>query len=403
MPVAVHPSLAGGPISKDSLSGLPQELAFSIEEYQGRLDGVRRAMREASVDVLVVHHPPNVYYLSGHQSFAMNNGECVILPLEGQPTLIAHPPELGTALLHTWFDRVYGYTSRDREEGQAKLLKEQGLDRMRIGIEKKSIAVTADTYDRLREALPNADLVDASDLVSTVKITKSPKEIEYLRQAARMTDAGVLAAIEAAGEGKTDNDVAAAANHAIYETGSEYMCISPIVTSGRRSGVLHSTHKRMTLRKGDSLCMEFGGCYQRYTAPIMRTVSIGEPTEGVKRLADACLTALNNVISTIRPGITADEVARAGWEGIDMAGPGHVFHGAFAYAVGAGFPSVGWGDGTAGITMGNETRLRPGMVFHHPVALRKLGEYGTMFSETSLVTEDGCEALTSVERKLFVR
>ena len=403
MPVAVHPSLGGGPVSKDTLSGLPQELAFSIEEYQGRLDRVRKAMHEASVDVLVVHHPPNVFYLSGHQSFSMYNGECVILPLEGQPTLITHPPELGTALLHTWFEQVYGYSSRDgREEYQARLLKEQGLDRTRIGIEKKSAAVPADTYDRLREALPYSDLVDGSDLVSTVKITKSPQEIEYVRQAACITDAGILAAIEVAREGKTDNNVAAAANQAIYEAGSEYMCLSPIVTTGRRSGVLHSTHKRVPLSKGDSVCMEFGVCVQRYTAPLMWTVSIGEPTEGVKRLANACLTALNNVLSTIRPGITADEVARAGWEGIDMAGPGLVFHGSFAYAVGGSFPP-GWGDATAGIMLGNETRLRPGMVFHHPVALRKLGEYGTMFSETSVVTENGCEVLTSVERKLFVR
>jgi Xaa-Pro aminopeptidase len=254
----------------------------------------------------------------------------------------------------------------------------------------------------LRDALPHAELVDGSGFVSTVKITKSQKEIEYLREAARITDAGILAAIEAAGAGKTDNDVAAAGNQALFEAGSEYMCLSPIVTSGRRSGILHSTHKRIPLAKGDSLCMEFGASFQRYTSPMMRTVSIGKPEPDIARLANACLTALNNVIATMKPGITADEVAKAGWDGIDMAGPDLVFHGAFAYAVGAGFPP-GWGDSTAGISLGNFTRLQPGMVFHHPVALRRIGEYGTMFSETTLITDDGCEALTNVERKLFIK
>ena len=135
---------------------------------------------------------------------------------------------------------------------------------------------------------------------------------------------------------------------------------------------------------------------------MMRTVSIGEPEPGVARLANACITALNNVIDTMRAGITADKVARAGWKGVDLAGPGLVFHGAFAYAVGAGFPP-GWGDATAGISLGNHTPLQVGMVFHHPVALRQLGQYGTMFSETTLVTEDGCEVLTSVDRELFIR
>ena len=402
MVVAVHSSLAGGPVGRESLAGLPQELAFSVQEYRGRIEGVRAAMREADVDVLLVRHPPNVHYLSGYQSFAMYNGECVILPLEGDPTLVVHPPELGTALLHTWLDQAHGYPSARREEYQARLLAEQGLDRTRIGVEMSLAGMTPDSLATLSDALPHADIVDGSGLVATVKTIKSEQEIEYLRQAARITDAGILAAIEAAGEDRTDNDAAAAGNRAMFHAGSEYMCISPIATSGRRSGILHSTHKRVPLSRGDSLCMEFGACVQRYTAPMMRTVSIGDPEPSVARLANACLTALDNVIAAMRPGATADEVARAGWEGIDLAGPGMVFHGVFAYAVGAGFPPA-WSDGTAGIMLDNQTRLQPGMVFHHPVALRRLGEYGAMFSETTVITEDGCEVLTNVERKLFIR
>ena len=403
MVVAVHDSLAGGPVGKGSLAGLPGEAAFSADEYQGRVDGVRKAMKEASVDVLLVNHPPNVYYLSGYQSFAMYNGETVIVPPEGPPTLMVHPPELGTALLHTWLDEAHGYPKDcGREEYVAKLLVEQGLAGLRVGVEKGLAGMNADSLERLTDALPGAEIVDGSGIVSTVKIVKSPQEIEYLRQAARITSDGITAAIEAAGEGASDNDVAAAGNRAMFEAGTEYMCLSPIVTSGRRSGILHSTHKRVPLARGDNLCMEFGACVERYTAPMMRTAAIGEPSPDAARLADACLTALDNVLSTLRAGISADEVARAGWEGIDKAGPGLVFHGVFAYAVGAGFPPA-WSDGTAGISLGNETRLRPGMVFHHPVALRRLGQYGAMFSETTLITEDGCEVLTNVERRLFVK
>ena len=47
MGVSVHSSLAGGVVNRDILPGISQELAFSTEEYQQRLDGVRRAMRDA--------------------------------------------------------------------------------------------------------------------------------------------------------------------------------------------------------------------------------------------------------------------------------------------------------------------------------------------------------------------
>ena len=128
-----------------------------------------------------------------------------------------------------------------------------------------------------------------------------------------------------------------------------------------------------------------GGCIHRYTAPTMRTVFIGEPPAEARRMAEACLTALGNVLDTMRAGITSDEVAQAGWEGMNLAGDDFVFHGNFGYAVGAGFPPT-WADGTAAIMSGIDTVLRPGMVFHHPVALRRLARYGTAFSETTVVT-----------------
>ena len=359
-------------------------------------------MAEADVDVLIVRHPPNVLYLTGFQSFSMYNGECVIVPMDSQPVLVVDPPEASAALLHTWLEEVHGYPGHlTLEEYQATLLEGLTSDRSRVGVEKASSGMAVESFEKLRGHLPHAELIDGSGLVSTVKTTKSPQEIKYLRQAARITDVGVLAAIEAAREGNTDNDMAAAANDAMFKAGSEFMCLSPIVTSGARSGVLHSTHKRVTLKKGDSVCIELGACFQRYTAPVMRTVSIGEPSPEVARLANACIAALNNVISTMRPGVTADEVAKAGWEGIDMAGPDLVFHGTFAYSLGATFPPT-WGDETVSVMLGDQTRLQSGMVFHHPVALRRPGQYGSMFSETTLVTDDGCEVLTGVDRKLFI-
>ena len=158
----------------------------------------------------------------------------------------------------------------------------------------------------------------------------------------------MAAAIDVAREGASDNDMAAAASEALVAAGSEYMCVSPIITSGRRSGILHSTHKRNRLEKGDVVLLEMGGCIHRYTAPTMRTVFIGEPPAEARRMAEACLTALGNVLATIRAGITSDEVAQAGWEGMNLAGDDFVFHGSFGYAVGAGFPPT-WADGTAAI------------------------------------------------------
>ena len=151
-----------------------------------------------------------------------------------------------------------------------------------------------------------------------------------------------------------------------------------------------------------SFAWKFGACYQRYTAPLMRTASIGDPSPATARLSNACLSALANVLDAMRPGVTAHEVAQAGWAGLDQAGPDLVFHGCFAYGVGAGFPPT-WGDGTTRILLDNHTPLETGMVFHHPIALRQLGECGAMFSETTVITESGCEVLGNTPRELHFR
>lgn len=403
MPVPLHPSLAGGRSEKNILGDLDCELAFSVGEYERRIEQVRSGMLEIRVDLFITREPSDVMYLSGFQTFAVFGGETVIVSLKEDPILVVHPPELGMALLHTWFGDVFGYEEGKRHESYlAELISNIGLEDSRIAVDKYQLGFTVSEYEDLAESLPGAEIIDGSYLVSSVRKIKANEEIEHLRRAAGITDQGIKAAIDAVELNNTDNDVAAAANQALVANGSEYSSLAPIVTTGRRSGILHSNHKRNQLKHGDVILLEMGASYQRYTSPIMRTVTIGKPSREVQVTVDACLTALNNVINTIRPGVSVDEVAKAGWEGINKAGPGMVFHGVFGYAVGGSLPP-GWADGTAMIRLGLETILEPGMVFHHPVALRRLGYYGIAFSETTVVTDAGCEVLTKFERKLYVK
>ena len=190
----------------------------------------------------------------------------------------------------------------------------------RIAIEKNCLGFNLAQNEKLNSVFPESEIIDGSDLIQSLRKIKSREEINHIRQSASITDKGIEAAVESARENSSDNYIAAAANAALIGNGSEYFSISPIVTSGKRSGILHSSHKRKCLEKGDVILLEMGASYQRYTAPIMRTVTIGASGDEVLKTADACLVALDNVISAIKPGVSADEVARAGWKGIDKAG-----------------------------------------------------------------------------------
>ena len=399
----LHSSLDGGPFPQGGLQGVGQELAFSTDEYRSRLRRAHVAMDAAGLDALVVMNPASVFYLSGFQTFAVDGGACLIVPRKGEPAIVMDPPEFGSAWLSVWFEDLRGYPPEsDRPAYAAAMLAEHGLDRGRIGTDDASWGQTAAFRAGLAQALPHAELVNAGDLLIELKRLKSAGEIEHIRWAALATRAATEAATATAGAGVTDGDVAGAAYAAMARAGGEYPCLAPIVTSGRRSGILHSTHKRRTIEHGDTVLLEIGACHQRYTAPQMRTLSIGPPSDEVRRTANACIAALNAVLSVLRPGAVASDVAETGWRELAVAGDDLVFHGNFGYGIGAGFPP-NWADATAFIQRDQNTVLEPGMVFHHPIAVRRLGQFGVAFSETSVITKDGCEVLTHGERVLIER
>ncbi len=285
------------------------------------------------------------------------------------------------------------FQSGQTMEQLARALQERSLGDKRIGVEMSSPGFNAYLYQRLKALLPQARFQDASQLIFRVRLIKSPAELDYLRRAGEITAVGLTAALEAISPGVSDNDIVRAGYDAMIGAGSEYMSHDPIVTTGYRSGWPHTTHKRFPVGTGDVVYLEFGGCYQRYTAPNMRTAAIGRPSELIRRMAEASLNTLSLIFENARPGRTAHEVAQAGRKGLGPVEPETFFHGSFGYSVGLGFPP-GWNEGLMTIAEGNDTPLEAGMVFHLPIALRDPGRCTVGFSEAIAITERGCEILT---------
>ena len=360
-------------------------------------------MDAAGLDALLVMNPANVFYLSGFQTFAVDGAACLIVPRHGEPAITMDPPEFGSAWISAWIEDLRGYPpGSDRPAYAASMLAEHGLDRSRIGTDDAGWGQTPAFRAGLEQSLPQAEFVSAGELFIELRRLKSPAEIEHIRWAALATRAATEAAVATAAAGVTDGEIAGAAYAAMARAGGEYPCLAPIVTSGRRSGILHSTHKRRTLEHGDTILLEIGACHQRYTAPQMRTLTVGSPSDEVRRAADACIAALDAVLDALRPGAVARDVADVGWRALAAAGDDLVFHGNFGYGIGAGFPP-NWADATGFIQRDQSTVLEPGMVFHHPIAVRRLGQFGVAFSETSVITNDGCEILTHGPRALIER
>ncbi|HSM58386.1 MAG TPA: Xaa-Pro peptidase family protein [Candidatus Sulfomarinibacteraceae bacterium] len=377
---------------------------FTPEEYDARLRRLRQAMAAQNLDGCLISVPENIYYLTGLDHFGYFAYHALLVPGQGDMVLIARAMEQATMdhfLVDTYF-KGYG-DSADRVAFTAQSLREMGIKRGRLGLEKQSLFLPPIIPEGLTAALPELAQLDVSGLVDRLRQTRSPQEIAYSRQAAGVAQAMMQAAIETAGAGVNEQEVAAEVQRAMALAGGEQPGFGPFIRSTARLGQEHRYWEDYVLQPGDMLFVELAGCVRRYHAAMGRLLFIGEASDGAQEMARLCLQAFQDVICAMRPGALAQDVYRAWQDRVDAAGLSHYRRHHCGYLIGLGFPPswVGGGD-VVGLRHDSDLQLQPGMTFHVMSWLMDTG-YGDYFvSDTALVTEEGCERLTTTSQQLHI-
>jgi Xaa-Pro dipeptidase len=372
-----------------------ENLPFELAEYRARLSSVRAGMAGRGIDLALISIPENIYYLTGYTTLGYYMYQTLLVPIEDEPLLLTYLEERINIERLSWLERYVNYgVGDDPIEVTARTVADVGSAGRTLSIEESGYFFPIRTYRRLVAELSGVTWVDGSGLVERSRLIKSPAEVEYIRAAANAAMAGMVEALATARVGATENQVAAAVYRATLEHGSEYPGSPPYVISGERSGLPHGTWEGRELREGDIVFLEFSGCIKRYAAAMMRTAFLGSPPDSVRGRAAAVIDGLEAAIAHIRPGVTSGEVDHACRTAILKHGFGDHTH-ETGYSIGVCYPP-GWNEShIMNLHPGDQTVLRPNMVFHLVPSLivpELNGHVG--FSETVVVTEDGCEVLT---------
>jgi Xaa-Pro dipeptidase len=364
---------------------------FPIEAYRDRVAQVQRAMGHYDLDALLTCSLANICYLTGYETIATRKLYVLLIPAQGDPILLGEDFELHNVLTSCWLDQLVTYPCLEGHTHQLKtMLQEHGLTNKKIGIDPGCSKQLPCLFDK---QVADINFTPVPVLIEQIRAIKSQEEIDIIRQASKLSSKAMAAAINAVAVGKTDNEIAAAAYESLIIGGSEYMCLDPIVTVGLRSGIPHTSHRRVAIDEGDAVFIEVGACICRYSAPMMRTVVMAPISKALQQMVDACYGSVQALVQFIEPGICASEVAGRAKAVLTHLPDDLVWHGYYGYSVGIGFPPS-WDDAPVYIAEESDSVLKPGMVFHCNTSLRKIGQYGAAYGETVLVTEDGCEVLT---------
>jgi Xaa-Pro dipeptidase len=378
------------------------EAAFPKAEFAKRQSRAQAALRANGQEAILVSGPETIYWLTGRQTAGYFAFQVLILPADGEPTLLVRQLELFGTVANTWLEDIVAYQDGDNPvDALIDLLRARKITKpaMELGGWFLSPKVAAEIAERLDVGA----LLDGSHILPPLRMLKSPAELDAIRAAARYAEAGILAGIEACAAGTDENAVAATMLFAATQAGSEAMAMEPLVSSGPRSGLPHMTWRRRPLADGDPVFLELAGSHARYHAALMRAVWIGPPPVEAQRMMDCSLRALEAALASIRPGVPCSVPHNAAQSVIDAAGYTAAFRKRIGYSMGVAF-APDWGEGAILSLFADVSRaMEAGMVFHLPATLRSYGHWTVGASETVIVTEHGAEPLSSLPRTLTLR
>lgn len=382
--------------------------------YEERIRRIKGEMRRIGADALVLFKPRNTYYVSLFNAIIYSRPVIIVLPLEGDSTLIVPRLRIGHAQEESRVKDIRVYhkirmaeTPRGIATDSTDLIKEvlgeHNVLTGNIGIERDYLPIAV--FEKLEEMLPDATFADVTASFRRLRMVKDKEEIKMMRRAGEISDVGMEAAVKAVSERKTEIEASISAMNAMNEYWNDTYPESEVADfgdleggivnalwcyclSGPRIGFGCESPSAHKIKDGDIVFVVVLTTVNGYHVENERTVIVGKPTTEQRKLFEAHLEACQKVMDRIRTGVTCSEVARAGAEVLERYGYAKYAHARAGHSMGLG------GHEEPSLALGEETVLQENMVVSVEPSLNVEGVAHAGISNVGVVTKNGYELIT---------
>jgi Xaa-Pro dipeptidase len=378
---------------------------FERQEYAARVANARRILKERDLSALLIFAQESNFYLTGYDTGGYVFFQCAVLTADSDEiTLLTRRPDVQQAKetstitdIRVWYDAEGANPANDLKS----ILEEKGLAGTRIGVELSTYGLTGFNWERVRVALSGwCELIDASHVVQSLRVVKSPTELAYVRKAAALADDALLAMVENCRPGSLDTQVAAAGLSVILGGGGDAPPAGPLVNSGPRALYGRGVCGEHIVEEQDQVTLEFAATYHRYNACIMRTAVVGAPLPQHREMFTVVRDAIGAMTEAAQPGRPVGEIDDAHRRVFDEAGHQVNRFAACGYSLGATYRPI-WMDVPPMLYSGNPTPAQSGMVlFLHAMLADPDTGVAMSLGHTLVVAEDGAEVLSKLDPKL---
>jgi Xaa-Pro aminopeptidase len=364
-----------------------------MADHKERVGKAGRLMKQAGIDVLLLSKPSNMFYLTGDGRLCAY----AMITQDGKVALGVPKTDVDDVRQAAHFDHIVGF---EDEVGMihsiAHYFERFGISQGAVGLEYSFLTQSMMGMFTHPHAKPEKVTVkDCTHIMSALRSVKDDEEIERIRAAARVAEAGMRAATGAVKLGITESQVAAEAEYAMRQAGAEEFWRT-YVSSGPRTNIAHGLPTARKLETGDLVMIDIHPIVNGYSADMCRTVCVGKPAAEQQAAYDLYLKAQQATIARVKAGVGMVELEQTLHGVLKEAGHGDHIFGPPIHGVGIEF---------------EESPLPPGHAFFHgekePPPLEAnvviavgncglyLGDFAVRVEDTVLVTAEGHTMLTT--------
>jgi len=353
---------------------------------RNRIKRLQRILVKENIDFLLITFLPHVRYLSGYSG---TNGMILISP--------------DSCIFLT--DFRYQQQAKEQVKNMKVVIAQRDLfsslpdisllkgKRIKMGFEADHL--NCKTYQRLKKLLPDCLLVPTEKVVESLSVKKDKNEIEKIKKAISITDRVFSEILDFIKPGVIELDVSAEMEYRMKKYGSSTPYFETIVASGKRAALPHGVASSKKIGKNEFVTMDFGAVFEGYTADLTRTVVVGKANKRQKQVYNLVLRAQIRAISKARPKMKACDLDKVARGVIKKAGYGKYF----GHGLGHGIGILIHDNPVVNPT--NQQFLEPGMVITIEPGIYIPNWGGVRIEDDVLITQRGCEVLTTAEKSLI--
>jgi Xaa-Pro aminopeptidase len=282
-------------------------------------------------------------------------------------------------------------------DGVVEIMKELGMDSGKVGWElgyEQRMDLALNDYLAIKEKLPNAQFVDASNLIWKLRMIKLPNEIECMRTVNRIASRALDRCFNEIHEGMSEKEIARKLVAIMAEEGAELPGFIIVHSGVGNYDRISARPTDRIIRKGDLVWIDAGANYNGYWTDFCRAGVVGGATAEQRRLQSIVHEITMKACQVIAPGVPVEEVYNTCSKELIAHGLPWSFEcGRAGHGIGLQLTEP------PSITRSDATVLEPGMIITvEPGYVNELGCFNV--EENVLVTENGYEILSGGAREL---